>query len=361
VSVSVHNPVPSSCMNASSTQSEDLFEFFPSPECRGNVLREITEFLDSQGTSHPFQFPQWGDERAYYALYRAGTKLRWFAQCGISFPASRVLRPIRALVVNRGPVSDDIHAQEVGLARLIEIGRQKGCAYVDIVPDWTGNFKASAEVLLQQNLWKMYGPVRTSLRLDVSASADQLLANFRKVARYEIRRCERLNIEVGAAQDEVDCQNWLRLHKKMAEAKRFTAEDGAHMMRILRWLLNEPSRGRLLLARNKGILVGGVVIVRAAARCWYLYGATSKEERFSAGHLLQWRAIQWAKKHGCREYDFGGYTEGATSGPAFFKRGFCDQVISFLPATRYVISPNRLRTSEIVARLRRKLTSSPRA
>ena len=31
-------------------------------------------------------------------------------------------------------------------------------------------------------------------------------------------------------------------------------------------------------------------------------------------HLLQWHAIQWAKKHGCKRYDLWGIPDDATTG-----------------------------------------------
>jgi peptidoglycan pentaglycine glycine transferase (the first glycine) len=94
------------------------------------------------------------------------------------------------------------------------------------------------------------------------------------------------------------------------------------------------------------------VIVRSGIRCWYVFGATSKSDKFSAGHLLQWRAIQWAKEHGCLEYDFGGYSEGRSGGPAFFKKGFCDDLVHFLPPHRKIIRGTSVRVSDLVSKFR---------
>lgn len=56
----------------------------------------------------------------------------------------------------------------------------------------------------------------------------------------------------------------------------------------------------------------------------------------TVGHILQWRAILWAKSHGCTEYDFGGYTPGATSGPAWFKEGFGGTLVHLVAPHRRV-------------------------
>ncbi len=80
-------------------------------------------------------------------------------------------------------------------------------------------------------------------------------------------------------------------------------------------------------------------MVRAGSRSWYVWGATKKQAEVNVGHLLQWRAMNWAKQQGCTEYDLGGYRIAARDGPALFKRGFSDTVVRFLPTYRCVTNP----------------------
>jgi hypothetical protein len=336
------------------------FQFVSASRSPAHLVQEIVGFLDTQNTSHPFQFPQWAGKGTYLAMFRRQAELRWFAQCGVFYPAGRILRPIRALTLNRGPVCDDLDLMETGLRRLVEAGSREGFAFIDIAPEWTGDFAESAGGMLARNGWQPLSARRSSLRLDLSPDLDQLLGNFRKVTRYEIRRSERQEVEVSMARDESDCDHWLRLYLEMAKEKQFAAEDCGHIRHVLRWLGAQASRGGLLLAHKDRRLLGGIVIVRTGARCWYLLGATSKDDKFSAGHLLQWRAIQWAKKQGCLEYDFSGgeYREGVDGGTAFFKRGFCDDVVHFLPSHRHVISGTRVRVSDLVSKFRAGLRIS---
>jgi len=330
------------------------FQMVRVAQCGGPLLREIVDFLETQNTSHPFQFPQWAGPQAYAALLRRRGKLRWVASCSVFYPAGRILRAIRALILNRGPVCDDPDLAGAGLRHLVEVGRRRGFIYIDIDPEWTGDFAESAAEMLARNGWELLSAGRSSLRLDLSPDFDQLLGHFRKVTRYEIRRSERQEVEVRMARDESECDEWLRLFVEMAKEKHFAAGDCGQIRGVLRWLLREADRGGLLLARKDGRLLGGIVMVRSGLRCWYLFGATSKDSKFNAGHLLQWRAIQWAKRQGCREYDFtGGEShEGADSGTAFFKQGFCDDLVHFPPAQRRILSANRIKLSNLVSKLR---------
>jgi lipid II:glycine glycyltransferase (peptidoglycan interpeptide bridge formation enzyme) len=164
-----------------------------------------------------------------------------------------------------------------------------------------------------------------------------LLRSFRKTTRYEIRRSEQQGTEVRLASDGADIEGFLRLYVDMAKSKGFNPDPASHVREVLHWILLDEHRGALLMAAKNGTLLGGTLVMRGGKRCWYVLGATRKGEASVVGHLLQWRAIQWAKKQGCEEYDFGGYREGINSGPALFKRGFCDNVVHFVPIHRYEI------------------------
>lgn len=324
--------------------------------CSASLLREIGDFLDTQDTSHPFQLPQWdGGSGAHLALLRREGRLCWFAQGGVLYPAGRFLRPLRALTFTRGPVCDDLELMEVGLRQLMSEGRKRKFAYIDVAPEWTGAFAKSAAPVFARNGWEPLSDVRSSLRLDLRPALDRLFASFRKTTRYEIRRSESRGVNVTIAGAENDWHDFLKLYSEMASQRQFPAEDPDLLLGVLRWLAANRDRGGLFLAVEDGIARGGVVIIRSGGRCWYVSGATSKDSKWNVGHLLQWRAIQWAKENGCFEYDFGGFREDASTGPALFKRGFCDRIVHFIPPHRYIVSPVRNRTVEFISGMRRSL------
>lgn len=329
------------------------FQFISAPQCSPSLLREVTDFLDTQDTSHPFQWAPWSGSQSYLALLRRQGRIQWFAQCAAFYPAGRLLRTIRALHANRGPVCDDLELIAIGLRELIDKAREMGMTYVDIAPEWTGALAESAPAVLARNRWQVLPGARSSLRLDLTPALDRLLASFRKTTRYEIRRSEAEGVQVTIANTETEIRDFLDLYVNMAARKQFVADDRAFLLPILRCLAADPHRGGLFLAWEAGTLRGGAIIVRSGFRSWYLWGATSKESKFSAGHLLQWRAIQWAKTEGCFEYDFGGFREGMTSGPAHFKSGFCHRIVHFLPPHRYVLSPARMGAANLVSKVRR--------
>jgi hypothetical protein len=305
----------------------------------GNWHTKICDFLDRQDTSHPFQFPLWSRRGSLFALIQGDAEIRWYACAGIQYPLGRCFPCIRSVIINRGPVCDDPECWRTGLSEFLQCLKNE-FAYVDVSPDHVS--LPSDGVCLEKN--------RYSLRIDLTRDAESLLSSFRKVARYEVRRAERVGLEVGLATAEPETEAFLNLYARMAERKHFTADAASHMRDIIQWLQNEPERGALMLAKYEEAVLGGAVMVRSGRRCWYVWGASRKHTSFSSGHLLQWRAMLWAKTHGCTEYDFGGYTPGATSGPAWFKQGFGGSTVQFVPARREILKPRLYRLLQVMGR-----------
>jgi peptidoglycan pentaglycine glycine transferase (the first glycine) len=307
-----------------------------SPEMR----RESEIFVETQRTSHPFQLPDWGaQEDSAYAMQRVRGELRLFARCGIIWPLGRRFEHLRALTITRGPICDDTDLITVSLSQLVEICRKRNFFYLDVNPDLVGSDANSLETWLRGAGWFAAGPERATLRVDLGRNVEQILRSFRKTTRYEIQRAETAKIEVSEASKEDSCEQFLNLYVAMADRKGFVPDPESHMRRVLTSLLHNRSRGALLIASRKGEPLGGVVVVRVKSRCWYVWGATRKKGEVNVGHLLQWSAMRWAKEQGCTEYDLGGYRQGATDGPAMFKRGFSQSIARFMPTYRYIINP----------------------
>jgi hypothetical protein len=321
------------------------FEFVKTREVNPAVHDEIEAFLDHRDNSHPFQFPRWtggGDsdesENRYCAILREQGEIRWFAHCGVTFPAGKWLRPVRGLTIHRGPACDDAGLMAHGLGQLVGKSKKLGFAYIKIAPEWVEQPEWTVGRALFRDGWQPLLESRSSLRVDLGPGIDELLRGFRDDTKLNIRRSERQGIVIRLARDEHDIQEFQHIYFAMAEKKNFAAEEPIHLSHALRWVVSQKDRGALFLASKEATPLGGVLVVRAARRSWGVYSATVKDTRLRAGHVLQWSAIRWAKEHGCTDYDLGGYREGTTTGPASFKRGFSRTVVQFSPAYKYAVN-----------------------
>ena len=257
---------------------------------------------------------------------------------------------MRALIANRGPVCDDHQLWEAAAEELAQNMREESFAYLDVVPEWVWQTDGDHPSFANHAKWQAIGKQRASLRLDLRAGEDEISANFRKVSRYEVRRAERFGTTVSAASSDTEIEEFLSIYQRMAIQKGFTPDSIDDSRRIIHWLTGSESRGALLMGRAKGIAHGGIVIARSGRRCWYIWGANDREH-MPVGHILQWKALQWAKSHGCTEYDFGGYTPGATSGPSWFKEGFGGTAVHLVSQHRRVIEPRRYNIFRVLTKI----------
>jgi CelD/BcsL family acetyltransferase involved in cellulose biosynthesis len=305
------------------------------------LLGEIQDFLDSQDTGHPFQFPQWAGPGSKVVLVRTDGRICWLGTFGVQKPLGRRFPWLRALTANRGPVCDDRQLWDTAAEELAASMREQSFAFLDVLPEWIRQADGDHPNFANNFDWHSIGKPRTSLRLDVTSPEEEIFANFRKATRYEIRRAERLGATVTAASSDREIDEFLDIYQRMAVQKGFIPNPIDNLRRVVRWLIASESRGTLLIGRAGGVALGGAIIARSGRRCWYILGANDREEGLTVGHILQWKAILWAKSHGCTEYDFGGYTPGATSGPAWFKEGFGGTVVDLVGAHRRMIERKR--------------------
>src|SRR5208282_3196023 len=227
------------------------------------LLGEITAFLDSQNTSHVFQFPQWNRSSAKYALLREGGSMRWFTAFGVHSPLGRAWPGMRAVVSNRGPVCDDENLWHAATEEFAAHASRDSYTYFDVGPDWVHTAGRITENDFADLVWKRLRGERFSLRVDLTDSEDVIFSRFRKNSRYEVRHAERLQVSVAPAVTESEIEEFLNLHSRMATRKGFLADSPEHVRTAVRWLINDKSRGALLLARTEDAVCGGAVIVRS--------------------------------------------------------------------------------------------------
>ena len=313
------------------------------------LSRESERFVETQRTSHPFQLPSWSAEaNSLYAVVRINGELRLLARCGLLWPLGRRFDNLQALTITRGPVCDDADLLRVSLLELVEKCRSRNFLYLDVNPEVLERDLDKQEAWLSENGWFPVGPQRASLRVDLCRDLEGIRNTFRKSTRYEIRRAEAVGVELSEASSSHSCEKFLSLYRAMARHKEFAADPESDMRRVVVSLFENPARGVLLVASYEGEALGGVVVVRVGTRCWYVWGASRAKGAVNVGHVLQWHAIRWAKRQGCTEYDLGGYCQGATDGPGFFKRGFSQTVVQFMPPYRYVTNPAAYNAFKVV-------------
>ena len=192
-------------------------------------------------------------------------------------------------------------------------------------------------------------PPRTII-VDIKGSEEEILARMKQKTRYNIRLAEKKGVIIRAW-DAIEA-----FHKMMlitGERDGFGIHSLEYYKRAYE-LLFPKQMGELLVAEYEGKPLAALFVARNGNRAYYLYGASTDEERNRMpAYLLQWEALKWAKARGCEEYDLWGVPdeEEATLEANFetrhdglwgvyrFKRGFGGELKRAAQAMDRVYNP----------------------
>ena len=145
-------------------------------------------------------------------------------------------------------------------------------------------------------------PPRTII-IDICGTDDEILAKMKQKTRYNIRLAEKKGVTVRAWDD-------IEAFHKMMLVTGGRDGFGVHSLEYYKrayQLLQPKELGEILVAEYEGKPLAALFVAQNGKRAYYLYGASTNEERNRMPtYILQWEAIKWAKERGCEEYDLWG-------------------------------------------------------
>jgi Uncharacterized protein involved in methicillin resistance len=266
--------------------------------------------------------------------------------------------------VPRGPLfSGDSEIDTLLLQALHRSLRGARCVFLRIEPNLhEGEQGDELHTFLQQQNWRIADTIqpRSTIELDISKEADQLFAAFSKGHRADIRRSERLGVQVRVGESEADLDTFYAAMQATTDRKSDYAIHSRDYYAQAWRIFKASGRAQLLIADFEGQAVGSCMVFAGKQSGYYLYGGSNQIGlKKGANHLLQWHALQWAQAQGCCSYDFWGIPDAfgraafvtdearraeleaqAQQDPLFgvyrFKKGFGGQVVRFLPAYDFV-------------------------
>ena len=206
-----------------------------------------------------------------------------------------------------------------------------------------------ASPALQKSLGRSANVYRTFV-LDLEPSIEELRKNLDKKWRNMLTRSEKngLNIVAGNGTDEY--RTFCRMYDQMWKRKKFDTTVDVEEFGRLQEDLPETHRMQILICKQDGVPVAGLVASAMGDSAIYLLGATSDAGLNAKGaYLLQWTLIQWLKENGIRWYDLGGIDPEGNPGVYSFKRGLSGTDVSQL--TPFVACKNGVSSAIVRASL----------
>jgi lipid II:glycine glycyltransferase (peptidoglycan interpeptide bridge formation enzyme) len=192
-------------------------------------------------------------------------------------------------------------------------------------------------------------PPRTII-VDLKSSEEEILSRMKQKTRYNIRLAGKKDVIIRPWND---LESFHKMMLATGARDRFGVHSREYYQRAYD-LFHPKQMAELLVAEYDGKPLAALFVARHGFRAYYLYGASTDEDRNRMPtYLLQWEAMKWAKARGCEEYDLWGVPDeeepaleanfenryGGLWGVYRFKRGFGGELKRAMQAVDRVYNP----------------------
>jgi len=269
------------------------------------------------------------------------------------------------LFVPHGPVvkiqSEESKAQilKILLAELKEIAKEEKVDFIRISPIWLKN---DENIKIFQELGFRKAPIHIhpemDWELDISFSEQEILAGMRKTTRYLIKQAlNNPDIKIIQSQDVKDINIFDKINQETVKRHNFVPFS-------LDYLKNQFSvfapdnQITVFFGKFQEETIASGIFVFWQGIGFYHHGASlSKYSKIPIPYLLQWEAIQEAKRRGCKLFNFWGIAPEKDkfhpwAGLSLFKKGFGGHGKEYV-ATQDLILSNKYWLTFVFEKLRK--------
>ena len=321
------------------------------------ITKENAEDFDRYVTASPqasfMQMSSWADVKNNWKWRGIVCKDADGAICGtIAVLIRKVpVLPYSLFYCPRGPVCD-LHNKEVFttlLDALKELGKEYHCCDIKMDPD-VGVDDDEFRKFVTDLGFKLMGNTmsfetaqpRFVFRLDVKdKTEEEVIASFHSKTRYNIRLSVRKGVTVEIKGPEA-AEEFHKIMIETGDRDDFGIRSADYFKRMVTAMGEDA---RIYMAYFEGKAIAGSLAIRCGNKVWYLYGASSNENRnVMPNYLVQWSMIQWAIESGCEIYDFRGVSGFLDeSNPLYgiyrFKKGFNGDLVEFMGEMDLILKP----------------------
>jgi lipid II:glycine glycyltransferase (peptidoglycan interpeptide bridge formation enzyme) len=261
-------------------------------------LAEWNQYLQGHPNAHLLQTSEWGELKSAFGWKpvrvvggQAGVQIL-FRKLPLGFTIGYAPKA----AIREQFVSNQFW-QEID-----SVCKQNHAIFLKLEPDlWEHEVPETWNLKLETSPHNIQPP-RTII-IDISGSEESILARMKQKTRYNIRLAEKKGVTVRTWDD-------LSAFHRMMLATGGRDGFGVHSLDYYKRayeLMHPKGMCEILLAEYEGRPLAALFVARHGRRAYYLYGASTDEERNRMPtYVLQWEAMKWAKAHDCTEYDLWG-------------------------------------------------------
>ena len=276
----------------------------------------------------------------------------------------------RYLEIPCGPLidwSDRKLAREV-FGKIAEVARAEKCVFVRVRPQLMANDE-NLKLLEGLGLKKspMHLAAEHTVMIDLQPSDDELLAGMRRQTRYEVRRADKLGIEVTKGNSEELFKEFHQIQLETAQRQGFVPPSLATLMAereafgeqiwiyVARVGTDMPDDG----PKKGAVIAYGLIIADGHEADYYEAASTDLNRKLPGAYALLWQAMRDLKAAGYERFNLwgiapAGQTNHRYAGVTTFKTGFGGEVVEYVPAHDLVISRVGYLKDLVVEKARKK-------
>lgn len=266
----------------------------------------------------------------------------------------------RYLEIPGGPLLDwnDNQAKKLVFQKIRQAAEREKCVFVRLRPQLrlTDIGKISG---LDLRKAPMHLHAEHTIILDLTKSEDQLLAEMRRQTRYEVRRADKLGIQVEWSHDEELFKEFHAVQAETAARQHFVPPNLA-MLLAERSAFGESAR--LYVARTEAgrAVAYGLILISGDEAEYFEAASTELNYKLPGAYALQWRVIRDLKTLGLKRYNLWGIAppnqpEHRYAKVTTFKKGFGGEIVEFIPAQDLIIKKSLYQIDLMVETLRKKV------
>ena len=228
------------------------------------------------------------------------------------------------------------------------LAEQEAAAFIRISPYWSDTpqhahllkrlgFRQAPIHMLAETLWVLNLEDKTE---------EELMMGMEKKHRNLVRRAAKDGVSIHHTTEAQAVEQFLELHWETVKRHQFTPYPKEYFrQQVKRFAARDEVK--VLEARLNDELLASAIIMYYGKSAAYHHGASSSKpehRKIPASYLLQWEAIQEAKRRGCTTYNFWGISPDKNPkhpffGITHFKTGFGGQQFDLIPCHDLVINP----------------------
>jgi len=179
--------------------------------------------------------------------------------------------------------------------------------------------------------------------LDITLDEEELLSGMRKNTRYAVRKSLQSGLKITSSVKLKDAQILTRLQEETVRRNKFVGFSNKMFESQLKTFgINNQAR-LFIVKKGKVPLVSAIIVFYGDCAYYHHSASSDKARETNASYFLQWEVIKYAKKLGCKTYNFWGVSPKRDPNHRFhgvtvFKTGFGGSQTDWLPAYDMPIS-----------------------